>query len=781
MDKIKPIQSLTLKEKLKKSYTNTTNVSDWLMQNVDYYIQKSEKGYTGTNVNYGVQIQKIINAIGGEINTEDYDYILNPYKSPDVQGRKYPAKLRNYDIITPVKNSLLGERVGMNTEFTVICTNSDVVNVFKEYQKTLLFNNYQNQVINGLQKYGLIDITNEETVQPYQDLLQNSLVSFQDIRAITGQEVLTYIINNIKFDEITQQLYDDYFDVGFFCTYKYTHKNDIYYERVNPADIWWEGSSEIDYIEDSEAVVRRMYLSVTEIVDKFNVTSDDVKLFEQKENINNNVSGHVPITYQKYNKSIITGSNYNCYHVVWKSLKKVGILTYKDEFNTITVKRVEEDYKLQKDIGDISIEYTYENEWWECYKLHDLYKFGRIGLVQRNDLNNNSICKLPYNGRKLYKKYNDIYSIGKIGLTYQILYNIFHYKFELIMNKNKESLMLMPVGLKPSDWTMEKWLYFVDSTGFAWFDEKNANTQTVLNSLKSINLSLANYAESMINFMGALKQEWWDYVGMNRQRYGDAKASDGKGVSEQAIYRSSVITAEFNRKFDAFIETELNALLDFSKIAYIDGLKSQYITSEKFKSIVDIEGYNHTNNSYGCFVKYSGKELEKRNQVKQLLLTLGQNGTSGSDLIEILDADTVSKMKEIVKKGEALQQQIEQSRQENEYNNQMALEEKIKERESINNEVKMYISDNSYKAIIDSATINASAKIETANNFEQNHLIDTENAQNNLNKVLNDIEVKNKEREHKIKHDNKKLELENKKIENNYKIAKENKNKYDKK
>lgn len=775
--KEKPLQSISLTEKLKvdknEKFINSNNVKSqvslWIKQNVDYWINRAD-------FNKQSEMISIINAINGELDADLYKYVLNPYKGEESK-RQLPAKLRNYDIINPIKNVLLGERNQQPNMFTVINTSSNVVSAFKEYQNNLLYKNYQNNVITNLQKYGLIDIENEKTFEPYQKILENSKLTFDDIRAKVGQETLEYLVYNLKVDDIIQSLYEDYFDVGFYCTYKFVFKNDIYYERVAPYDIWYEGDNDITYIEDSEACVRKLYWSLSTIIDRFKLDEETYKRFEEKSK--QGLKYTRPIVHLKAGENIknysqgITG-----YHVVWKSIKKIGILTFVNEFGIIEETEVDESYKLNKEIGDISLVWEFQNEWWECYRFYDneYLKFG-IGLEQRNDINNNSISKLPYNGKKFNKNSNEVYSLGKIGLTYQVLYNIFHFQFEKIMNKNKESLMLMPLGLKPASWTMEKWLYFTDATGYAWFDEKNTNLQAVLNSIKGINLSLGNFAEQMQGFMMALKNEWWDFIGMSRQRIGDIKTSDGKGTAEQAIYRSAIVTDEFSRKFLTFLETEYQGLLDLSKIAFIDGKKAQYIVGDLFKTVVDIDGGVLSSSSFGVFVKNSVKESQKLNKAEQLLLTIGQNGGRGSDLVESLELNSVAQIKETLRKGEELIDKMNQQKSEAENAAQIEIQKLENERFEKELELKKYIADTNYKAVIDKATLDAEAKIQTANYLEPDNLIDINSASDNFHKKALELREQNR-KDQELKN---KTKLKEKEINSKLEIAKINKNKYDKK
>jgi len=197
--------------------------------------------------------------------------------------------------------------------------------------------------------------------------------------------------------------------------------------------IGWDESSR--YAEDASAQICRHHWTVSTIIDKFREELSDTQIdylvnFQK----NNEFSG--AINWQTKNGETYTTINNGTVlvqHVVWKSYTRRGVLTYRQngqELETI----VPEDYVLEIDKGDVKINWIWENEWWECWYVGDTHltfsrpddaylSFGP-GKVQRTEINNTSVCKLPYNG--VYWGYvrNSIESLAMRGLSYQLLYNI---------------------------------------------------------------------------------------------------------------------------------------------------------------------------------------------------------------------------------------------------------------------------------------------------------------------------------------------------------------------
>ena len=66
---------------------------------------------------------------------------------------------------------------------------------------------------------------------------------------------------------------------------------------------------------------------------------------------------------------------------------------------------------------------------------------------------------------------------------------------------------------------------------------------------------------------------------MTPQRYGEIANSAGKGVTEQAIIRGSMGSVIVEFMFDYMREHDYARDMDYSKLAWIDGLRTSYKTT----------------------------------------------------------------------------------------------------------------------------------------------------------------------------------------------------------
>jgi hypothetical protein len=771
---------------------------EWYKSNVDYFIQQSD--YYSDDRWEMILLYK---AAIGELDKSAYSYVLNPYNSQEENLKQYPAQLRNYDFITPIINLYLGEKAEKVNNHEVIVTNEDAINIHKEKLNKAFLSYLSQSFINELNSSGVeTGVSSKELPSP-EEYLSKFKVGNTDIRAIQGQEAIDYIKYALDTKDKMQEAFFDWLAVGRVYTFKDVYKNDLIYEIVPPLEAW-HGTTNTGFVEDSNWFVRRTRYNLNQVIDKFSEDLDDDEIKNLEQGLINgdgfNTSNFIQTTNLDKNFSSDTTNNLltlnnnliDVFHVTWKSLRNIKILKYTSQ-ETLEVLEMEVDdsYILNRDNGDISLTKETINEVHECYKIgNNLYKKGRPLLAQRDELANSSICKLPYNGRVGYTERNKINSIVKSLLNYQALYNIYHYRAELTLARNKDKIMLMPLGLLPEGWTEDKFLYFAETTGLAFFDETKPNAAAVLNAIRSIDMNLGNYVAQMRDLLISIKNEAWDSVGMNRQRFGNISASDGKGITEQAQLRSSVISREMFRRFERLEESDLQGLLDYSKLAWINGKKGMYISSDDTKAMLNINPEIHCNSDYGVFVKDSNAEGEKLQQAKQFAFGWAQkSNVPASNVLEILDSNNMSKLKNFIKIQEDIQQQLLEKQQEADRQNSQVLADKEAQIAAQDNQTKIQVAQIQAGSLIESANIKAATDLTNLSNSENIDNTDLK-IQEQYNKYQENLRKSQLEKDKlgaKINNDiaykrveEAKLQLKKEEIKSKERIAKTNKNRYDK-
>lgn len=759
-----PRQKISSTEKLKKDpKTGRT----WGEACVDYFIDET------IHDNNREEILSHYRLTEGILDEKDYNYVLNPFNTTIDRYKRFGTTLRNFDIITPVINLYAGEFSQRFKNTQVLSTNNDDDNRYKEGLNKLITQHYMQESINHLNALGIETGQDSIEMQKLTERINDYSRDFDTNRIIDGQEVLDYIHYDQDLDDKFQDGYIDWLKAGITISYKGVFHNDVDYEIVPPWEFTFPLNTSSNFIEDAAWVTRRQVLKANQILDRWHNKLDDAQIEwieeQGRQDGFTNSTGYARLStqwisneddYAKY--SLLQEVNgIEVYHAQWRTFAKSGTLTFINELGQVDEMDVDDTYKLNKANGDISIKWGWISEVWEGWRIgndsNNMYVDIQPLPYNRMELNNKSAQKLSYNGRLNKTTTGKVQSIVTAGRPYQIIYNILHYQFEKIINKNKDKIAVIPQGLIPKGvggWDEEKFMYYAHANSMMIIDETSPTAAIAIQGIKVLDMGLGSYAKESIELMQSVKAEWWEAIGMNRQRYGDSKASDGKAVTEQAIFRSAIISDELNRKFEKFQEKDYAGLLDISKVAYLEGKKGKYINSDGREAFLDMNPDNaifHLESDYNIHVKNSRKESEKVQTAKEYGFNIGQNGKT-SEMLELIDTANFAKTKEIIRKMEDAEKRREEAINQATLESNQAIEERKRESEEAKRDVEIYKADKDYDKVIDAKILDLDA---------QGKIPDNEDGKSEITR-MND---------HKISIDNKKIIQEDKNLNTKSKEA----------
>ena len=643
----------------KQKIARSRKTKDWAKECINAFIKRSSFSTSTKHT-----VQTYYEAYNGNLREADYNYVTNPYNSEAWAKKNFPARLRNYNILKPIVDLLMGEKAKRPLAYQVVVRNADIESRFDQH-RAKQFREYLEQVfVNEANENGMPTGQESQELPAAEEHMEQVFTSYRDSRAIMGQEVLNYLFDWLGMEDLIQKLFFDWLVAGECYSYKDVSMNDVTYDVVSPLDIDFEKGPDIDYIEDADWVVRRQIMSVNQVVDRFYdvLSPKDIDRLEAPHGKYRDSGGGTQSMFINKTANDESDRMVEVLHVCWKSFSRVGILSYIDEMGQEQEMVVDETYKKSE---EDEIKYYWVNEVWEGYQIDkDLFVSHQPHPVQRNEMNNISVCKLPYNGRVYSNRHSDNISIISMGLPYQVLYNVFHYRLELSIAKNKDKIMLMEMNTIPKrhGWDEEKFMYYADAMGFAFIDstaEGKSGERVTFNQYQVLDMSLGQYIAAQFQLLQAIKAEWEENIGVSRQRKGQVKTSEGLGTTERAVFQSSVISEEIFRRFETFLEREYAGLIDTSKIAWRDGKKVTYVTSDLRTALIAIDPQEYQEAEYGVFVKNNSREQDKLQQMKQLTMAFAQNGQQPSTIAEIIDTNNFSKIKQLMNEVDTKQKEMQ--------------------------------------------------------------------------------------------------------------------------
>ena len=660
-----PQQKLSTKKKTKQ----------WREACVKAYINLSESGGgVGQRKDY---LKRLYDYYNGIIDEVDYDYVLKPYGKA---RKNFPSKMRNYPIIKPVLDLLLGEQSKRPLNYTVTVQNSDTISMKEEAKSQAIMKNLEAHFAKAMQEQegeGQGGPANqmapqgggggpEEPIPMPAHISQQFEDSYVDNRAIKGQYALNYIIAEQEIEDKFRKAWFDFLVTGECYTQRGVRNAEPFYEILNPLNVDYDLDPDLEFVEDGDWALIKKYVHASTVVDYFYEDLTEEQVLELEQPRHEDIDAFVTYGTSNLNKNSFRSRLIEVTQVYWKSRKKLGFLQYEDpETGAMEMMEVEEGYKVPPELQEskAKIDWKWVNEVWEGTRIDGRFYINVKPCVnQRLSLDNPSTCKLPINGRRYSDRNSHNISLVSLGIPFQLNYNIYKYRLELSIAKSKDIIAQFDINMIPKKWDMDKFMYYVEGTGIAWVDYNKEGIQLSPQHQSVLDMSIKTI-DQYITLLNSITDEWEKLSGVNRQRQGNVGEYEGKASSQQAIVQSSHITEDIFKKFARLQKKDLQALLDYSKEAWLSGKKAMYIMPDGTTEFLDLETMEHMESEYGIFVSNAGKDQEKLEAIRQLTQAMVQNGLPISAVAELVDSDNFAKIKSNIKAAEKAQQQLAQQQQ----------------------------------------------------------------------------------------------------------------------
>ena len=357
--------------------------------------------------------------------------------------------------------------------------------------------------------------------------------------------------------------------------------------------------------------------------------------------------------------------------------------------------------------------------------------------------------------------------------------NIFAYHREMIIAKNKMLILLLPESLIAGD--EEDKLYKMQADGVLFIDDSEDTNSLKAQQIRLLNANMGDYITQLTNLMESTKLEAREMVDMNMQRYGDIAQSAGAATTQEAITRSSMGMVILTQMFDEFRKTDYNRDIDYCKLAFIDGLDTGYWDELGNRRHISLDVDMFIGSDYSTTVRNDAKELDKVKQLRQWAFSAAQNGDldmaiaaiSGDNVTQI--KATVLKYMDIKRQHEEQMKQMEQMIKQEEVQAKLqqieaqGIQDRLTEELKFNYEMQLKYIDVDMSMLSAGSSTDAD-KVRISQMAEENKRnIEQQRVQLEREKLIADTYSKAADRE-----------VKRHQIDTQLKIAKTNKNKYDK-
>lgn len=780
------------------------NKPEWYANCIDWIIAQ------GQGIRQQAELEVKYRVLQGDIPQEYYKKILNPYNATNEKYKRFPAVMRNYDIMKGIIRRYVSEYIKNPHDFVVGANNPEVIFARNKKLQEELASLVEQQIAARIQQSYAEFVNqggNPQEFNPQETIDIEAFVkefnqNFIDDISAQGAELLNVIKDLTDDTAFYGNAYFNFVTFGELYTYCDVIGDKLIKKVISPRDAFPIPNDNI-FVEDYDMFACRRKLTYQQIIDELSdyftekdiqflntyyarhsVTTPAELMFKDFENYYPDICNKFTQEERQIFKSNpsmsrdINADLYDVWHVVWRGEVKRNIVTYVNQAGLITTRIEEEDYKLNPEIGDISIESVYEPQVYEGVRIGTrntcIYPYkARAIAYNRNG-------KLPYNGITELLPGFGKFSIIDIVTPFQIFYNIVAYQREMAIAKNKLSILLIAkslLGTKP-----EETIYKMLADGTLYIDDTNDQGMLRAQQVRMIQADLSNYIQQLTQLMMDTEQAAKNQCDMTPQRYGEIASYAGKGTTEEAIARGSMGSVIVEFMMDMVRERDYARDMDYSKLAWIDGLDTSYRDDANNLRYVSADIDKHIYADYVIKAKNSVKESEKIDALRQFAFSAAQNGDAKM-AVAAIEGDNVAEIVKLINRFQdeknqheqqlkQMDQQLAQMNQEFELAKIQAKGEEDRKTEElrgyIDQQIELIRADANMISYPNDTTTEV-MKQQGAERLEESRNR-VEREKNQITKQAQIMDLYNKERDRQVKMEDIKAKVQ---------IAKENKNRYD--
>lgn len=674
-----------------------------------------------------------------------------------------PNYLRHFDIISQVINTMSGEYQKRPDNFKVKGFDDNTTNNYiREKTKMLLeyvTNDIMQEINLRLSEQGLDpereEFESTEEQQAYQEQLEQARQAltppeiekymkykWQDVAEMWGQYQLELDRQRYNLSEKERQEFEDMLIADRCFRHFYLTGNGYNQETWNPVNTFFHKSPEVTYIEDGDYVGRIMYLTISDIVDRYGflMTKSQLKRLENtKDAIGKqaNKDGYgIPygsiVPYQNYPEGKLMTDAFGFNPVApiptldgeivneittnnpfflntrgyikvtegyWKSQKKIGKVNYVDSETGAPAKvLVDETFVVPEGFKELdstiyenddtpnSVSWTWVNEVWGGVKISkhgtelkdDLYvNVKAIPFQFKGDLNP-YFAKLPVCGQIFNNRNAQSMSLVDLMKPHQIGYNVAMNQLYQIMQREVGRFLIMDVNMLTNikDWggenSYEKFILVAKSLGVSFVDTSPANMKGANPGgqiPKDVDLDESSRMLSRMRIAEFFEARALSQVGITPQRLGDIAASETATGTQQAVAQSYAQTESWFTKFSEYKKRCLKMNLDIAQYvqAKDQDITVMYTKGDMSRAFMKLNGTELLLADLHVYVSNSQEDMRQLDMLRSLFMTNNNIGATPMDLATIITSSSPAEIK--------TQIEVSMAKNEQRYQEEMQLEQ----------------------------------------------------------------------------------------------------------
>lgn len=625
-----PAQKIPAAKRTKKWAKQTMDAAENMALFSDPLIRQS---YNNKLTNY--------NLYNDILDTSDIEKSCNPF---GFNKDAFPAKMQNYPLCNPKIDVLCGEERRRRFDWQVQVVNDEAISKKEEAKKEEI-KKFISSKINQQEPL------NKEELKRDIDRFKSYInYEWQDLLERRATHILNYLYKTRNLRDMFSRGFEDVLIAGeeIYCVD--IEGGDPVVRRCNPLNIHTLRSGDSPWIDDADIIIEDGYYSVGQIIDKYHMdlTDKEVSMLEEGITVNSDGGwiniGEKEASFVRLNnlgqalidtddfiradfgQAYDEEGNLRVMRVLWKTYRKVGIVTYYDSITgNMLEKTVDERYTLGE--GEI-VKWLWISEWWEGTRIGgsstqsesaSLYIKIQKRPIQFRSIHNLSKCHSGYVGLAYNTNVSKAKSLMDRMKPYQYLYNVFMYRTELAFAKAKGRIGKIDLSKMPNGWKVEDWMGYAEING--WLIEDSFNEATkgaaqgklagqMSGSGTYLDLDLGNYIQQHVLMLNFIEEQMGQIAGISRQREGQIENRETVRGVERAVSQSNTITEKYFALHDIVKTKVMSILLETAKFAWKGKEKIlQYVSDDLTNQVFSIEAEDELMDCDQGVILTSGSEV----------------------------------------------------------------------------------------------------------------------------------------------------------------------------
>lgn len=672
------------------------------MNSILSYSPQNNGARSSTNSDYDRKLSnyKLYN---NQLDQRDFERECNPL---GLEVGQFKDSIQPYNKTYNKIQVLLGDELRRPFSFKAVLVNAEGIRSKLQHRDALLRNFIYSKLQETLQQVQslyapeLVEQMSEEILPP-EDIQKYMKFNYREQREILSEKILQYLIRRLHIKDKKNDAFKHGLISGEEILYVGTHEGNPYLEVINPLGAFYHKSPETKWIQDSLYAGFRTYMTNGEVLDRYAkyMTQEQINQLDTQPNTMGTVP-NVPLTSTMtygitdedtiFNKMFThdegshgpnTEADVLVQHVEWRSQKKIGFLTFPNEYGETQTEMVSEDFKVPtnatkeivvKEFGQKCTYYI-----WEEGGIRFSLKWEWIPEVWTGTkIAGNIFCMIGPKQQQ-YRSMDDPYevSLGYHGLIYnamnanpvslmdrmkpfQYLYFIVMHKLKRAIAQDQGKIFHFDVSMVDPKLGLEKTLYYLKEMNIDFYNPLMNGDMPGQNQRGKVShtsdLSNMQNINNYINVLAAIDQQISDVAGVNRQREGQTGPTEAVSNAQANIQMSALITEIYFQGHNKLWEKALTSLIAATQQAWKGkSVVKQYVLDDMSLATLEMGSDGLQDCELGVFIADSGKEHEMFQALKGMADgLLNTNRATFSDLISLFEASTLAELKTEIQTSE---------------------------------------------------------------------------------------------------------------------------------